>query len=176
MTAIEFLDAGRAKLFEAYLKSGSGRAFARRHPDDQVCFLCSTGFDEPCSRERRHTAHPACDPKVQAKHRHNSGRIAQRNRRRDLNGCRSCHNVRRPTARFLRWLGPSRRNQPKLSACGRVRLRAHKSPRATADSLREKRERRLVSPEGIVPAGATAGRDARLMYSGRDSSERSEGI
>ena len=59
MTAIEFLDAGRAKLFEAYLKSGSGRAFARRHPDDQVCFLCSTGFDEPCSRERRHTGAPA---------------------------------------------------------------------------------------------------------------------
>jgi predicted GIY-YIG superfamily endonuclease len=29
--AIEFASVGAAKAFEAYLKSGSGRAFARRH-------------------------------------------------------------------------------------------------------------------------------------------------
>jgi hypothetical protein len=32
----------------------------------------------------------------------------------------------------------------------------------------------LVSPEGIVPAGATEGRDARLMCAGRNQAERSE--
>jgi len=31
VTTIEFLDADRAKVFESYLKSGSGRAFARRY-------------------------------------------------------------------------------------------------------------------------------------------------
>ena len=31
VTTIEFLDAERAKTFEMYLKSGSGRAFARRY-------------------------------------------------------------------------------------------------------------------------------------------------
>lgn len=31
VTTIEFLDAEKARLFEAYLKSGSGRAFARRY-------------------------------------------------------------------------------------------------------------------------------------------------
>ena len=31
VTTIEFLDANRADKFEKYLKSGSGRAFARRH-------------------------------------------------------------------------------------------------------------------------------------------------
>ena len=31
VTTIEFLDAERAQLFELYLKSGSGRAFARRY-------------------------------------------------------------------------------------------------------------------------------------------------
>jgi predicted GIY-YIG superfamily endonuclease len=31
VTTIEFLDADRAKIFESYLKSGSGRAFARRY-------------------------------------------------------------------------------------------------------------------------------------------------
>jgi putative endonuclease len=31
VTAVEFLNADKAKLFEAYLKSGSGRAFARRY-------------------------------------------------------------------------------------------------------------------------------------------------
>ena len=30
VTTIEFLDAERAQIFELYLKSGSGRAFARR--------------------------------------------------------------------------------------------------------------------------------------------------
>ena len=31
VTAIEFSDAERAKVFESYLKSGSGRAFASRY-------------------------------------------------------------------------------------------------------------------------------------------------
>lgn len=31
VTTIEFTDGNRARLFETYLKSGSGRAFARRY-------------------------------------------------------------------------------------------------------------------------------------------------
>lgn len=31
LMSLEFADAGRAALFERYLKSGSGRAFAKRH-------------------------------------------------------------------------------------------------------------------------------------------------
>ena len=31
VTTIEFVDAERARIFELYLKSGSGRAFARRY-------------------------------------------------------------------------------------------------------------------------------------------------
>ena len=111
----------------------------------QMSVPCNTDFGERYSRGRRRTADRARYRKRQAERRNDAGGLSNEIGRGDVNGCRNCQHEEPATVRLLRCRHHSGRSQPELASSGNVRLRAHGSLSSPADSLREKRERRLVS-------------------------------